>query len=104
MKIRNFKYSDQYRAKVHDLIPGGAHTYSKGDDQFPLLSPAAISYGKGGYLFDIDDNKFLDLASTGEADYLITGDQDLLSLDVYQNTRIIQPALFLRIILPEINN
>ena len=53
---------------------------------------------------DPDDNKFLDLASTGEADYLITGDQDLLSLDVYQNTRIIQPALFLRIILPEINN
>ena len=53
---------------------------------------------------DPDDNKFLDLASKGQADYLMTGDQDLLSLDVYQNTRIIQPALFLRIILPEINN
>ena len=53
---------------------------------------------------DPDDNKFLDLASTGKADYLMTGDQDLLSLDVYQNIRIIQPALFLRIILPEINN
>ena len=58
--ITNFKNSDEYRKKIHNLIPGGAHTYSKGDDQFPLLSPAAISYGKGGYLFDIDDNKFLD--------------------------------------------
>ena len=58
--ITNFKKSNEYRNKIHDLIPGGAHTYSKGDDQFPLLSPAAISHGKGGYLYDIDGNKFLD--------------------------------------------
>ena len=58
--INNFKNSDEYRKKIHNLIPGGAHTYSKGDDQFPALSPAAIKYGKGGYLFDIDGNKFLD--------------------------------------------
>ena len=24
---------------THDLIPGGAHTYSKGDDQFPSNAP-----------------------------------------------------------------
>jgi glutamate-1-semialdehyde 2,1-aminomutase len=36
--ITNFKKSDEYRARIHDLIPGGAHTYSKGDDQFPILS------------------------------------------------------------------
>lgn len=58
--ISNFKKSEEYRKKIHDLIPGGAHTYSKGDDQFPQLSPAAIAYGKGGYLFDLDGNKFLD--------------------------------------------
>ncbi len=58
--ITNFKNSDNYRSKIHNLIPGGAHTYSKGDDQFPLLSPAAISHGKGAYVWDIDGNKFLD--------------------------------------------
>ncbi len=58
--ISNFEKSEAYRKKIHNLIPGGAHTYSKGDDQFPLLSPAAIAYGKGGYLFDLDGNKFLD--------------------------------------------
>jgi len=58
--ITNFKNSDEYRKKIHNLIPGGAHTYSKGDDQFPILSPAAISHGKDGHLFDIDGNKFLD--------------------------------------------
>lgn len=59
-KIENFEASNKYRQRIHDLIPGGAHTYSKGDDQFPALSPAAIEYGKGAYVWDIDNNKFLD--------------------------------------------
>ena len=46
-KINNFTKSNIYRCDIHKLIPGGAHTYSKGDDQFPLFSPAAISHGKG---------------------------------------------------------
>ncbi|MGN7720010.1 glutamate-1-semialdehyde 2,1-aminomutase [Chitinophaga sp. 22620] len=58
--INNFRKSDDYRASIHDLIPGGAHTYSKGDDQFPLLSPAAISHGKGSQVWDIDGNQYLD--------------------------------------------
>jgi glutamate-1-semialdehyde aminotransferase len=59
-QITNFKNSIEYRKKIHRLIPGGAHTYSKGDDQFPLNSPAAIAYGKGAYVWDIDGNKYLD--------------------------------------------
>jgi glutamate-1-semialdehyde aminotransferase len=58
--ITNFTNSEIYRNKIHDIIPGGAHTYSKGDDQFPVLSPAAISHGKGAYVWDIDGNVFLD--------------------------------------------
>jgi glutamate-1-semialdehyde aminotransferase/spore coat polysaccharide biosynthesis protein SpsF (cytidylyltransferase family) len=58
--ITNFQNSNVYRSKIHDLIPGGAHTYSKGDDQFPQLSPAAIAYGKGAYVWDLDGNKYLD--------------------------------------------
>ena len=58
--ITNYKNSQIYRSKIHSLIPGGAHTYSKGDDQFPELSPAAISHGKGAHVWDIDGNKFLD--------------------------------------------
>lgn len=58
--INNFKNSDMYRNEVHSIIPGGAHTYSKGDDQFPLQAPAAIKKGYGAYLWDIDDNKYLD--------------------------------------------
>ncbi len=58
--ITNFSKSNEYRNSIHSLIPGGAHTYSKGDDQFPIHSPAAISHGKGAYCWDLDGNKFLD--------------------------------------------
>jgi glutamate-1-semialdehyde aminotransferase len=58
--INNFTESDKYRAKIHNLIPGGAHTYSKGDDQFPILSPAAITHGEGAYVWDVDGNKFIE--------------------------------------------
>ncbi|TAE28176.1 MAG: glutamate-1-semialdehyde 2,1-aminomutase [Candidatus Kapaibacterium sp.] len=58
--ITNFAKSNEHRSVIHDLIPGGAHTYSRGDDQFPQLSPTAISHGKGAYLWDIDGNKYLD--------------------------------------------
>lgn len=54
------KESIKYKEEIHELIPGGAHTYSKGDDQFSENAPAAIAYGKGAYVWDIDGNKFLD--------------------------------------------
>ena len=45
---------------VHDLIPGGAHTYSKGDDQFPVNAPRFLERGEGAYVWDERGNKFLD--------------------------------------------
>lgn len=60
VKQQRFDRSDAYRAEVHTLIPGGAHTYSKGDDQFPALAPAAISRGQGGRVWDVDGNEFVD--------------------------------------------
>lgn len=41
-------------------IPAGAHTYSKGSDQFPQLSPKFIARGKGCQVWDIDGNQFTD--------------------------------------------
>ncbi|MBI3511414.1 MAG: glutamate-1-semialdehyde 2,1-aminomutase [Bacteroidetes bacterium] len=58
--ISDFTRSDEYRRTIHDLIPGGAHTYSKGDDQFPLHSPAAIVRGKGSHVWDADGNEYIE--------------------------------------------
>jgi len=44
---------------------------------------------------DPKDDKFLDLAVCGEANYLITGDADLLDLHPFQNISIIKAASFL---------
>lgn len=46
---------------------------------------------------DPKDNKFLELAADGQADYLITGDQDLLVLHPFQKTQILTPAQFLEL-------
>ena len=56
----NFTKSNEYRKKIHNLIPGGAHTYSKGDDQFPILSPASITHGKGSHVWDEDGNEYIE--------------------------------------------
>lgn len=49
-----------YSKRLNDVIPGGAHTYSRGDDQFPLNAPQILEKGKGAYVWDADGNKFLD--------------------------------------------
>jgi len=44
---------------------------------------------------DAKDNKFLELAVSGKADFIITGDQDLLVLNPFRNIEIITINEFL---------
>ncbi|MBT8097915.1 MAG: glutamate-1-semialdehyde 2,1-aminomutase, partial [Woeseia sp.] len=52
--------SNKIKARSHALIPGGAHTYAKGDDQFPELSPGFIARGKGCHVWDVDGNEYIE--------------------------------------------
>lgn len=52
--------SKSYSARLHSVIPGGAHTYSRGDDQFPDNAPQILERGKGAYVWDPDGNRYLD--------------------------------------------
>lgn len=47
-------------SRSHQVIPGGAHTYSKGDDQFPANAPTHIERGEGAHVWDRDGNRYLD--------------------------------------------
>lgn len=49
-----------YSEKLNKLIPGGAHTYSRGDDQYPSNAPQILLKGKGCYVWDDNNNKYLD--------------------------------------------
>lgn len=51
---------NNYSQRLHDLIPGGAHTYSRGDDQFPANAPPILERGEGAYVFSPDGKKYLD--------------------------------------------
>ncbi|KXF79506.1 glutamate-1-semialdehyde 2,1-aminomutase [Paramesorhizobium deserti] len=55
-----FENSDRLRRKAHSLIPGGAHTYAKGDDQYPVLSPGFIRRGAGSHVWDADGNEYIE--------------------------------------------
>lgn len=46
--------------RAHDLIPGGAHTYSKGDDQYPEMAPPFIARGDGCHVWDLDGSEFIE--------------------------------------------
>lgn len=59
-EARKLTKSREFSRRIHDLIPGGAHTYSKGDDQFPQNAPAAIVRGHGARVWDPDDNEYID--------------------------------------------
>jgi putative PIN family toxin of toxin-antitoxin system len=43
---------------------------------------------------DPRDDKFLELAVNGEADLIVTGDEDLLALDPFRGIPIITPAAY----------
>jgi putative PIN family toxin of toxin-antitoxin system len=45
---------------------------------------------------DEKDNKFLELAMSGNASHIVSGDNDLLVLNPFHNISIISPAYFLK--------
>jgi glutamate-1-semialdehyde 2,1-aminomutase len=56
----DFSKSLALQPKAHRLIPGGAHTYSKGDDQYPEHAPVFIARGKGCHVWDVDGHEFIE--------------------------------------------
>jgi glutamate-1-semialdehyde 2,1-aminomutase len=46
--------------RAHELIPGGAHTYAKGDDQYPQTAPPFIARGAGCHVWDTDGNEYIE--------------------------------------------
>jgi glutamate-1-semialdehyde 2,1-aminomutase len=49
--------------RLHDLIPGGAHTYAKGEDQYPEDMAPVIARGDGAHVWDVDGNEFVEYGS-----------------------------------------
>ncbi|HEY0008867.1 MAG TPA: aminotransferase class III-fold pyridoxal phosphate-dependent enzyme, partial [Tepidisphaeraceae bacterium] len=59
----NFTRSTAHQKRAHQIIPGAAHTYAKGDDQFPAGMCPVIVRGEGSHVFDLDGNDFIEYGS-----------------------------------------
>ncbi len=49
--------------RLHAAVPGGAHTYAKGDDQYPQDLAPVIDHGRGARVWDVDGNEYLEYGS-----------------------------------------
>lgn len=52
--------TDDLRERAHRAIPGGCHTYAKGDDQYPANAPAFIVRGQGCRVWDRDGREYIE--------------------------------------------
>ncbi|MCT2585757.1 glutamate-1-semialdehyde 2,1-aminomutase [Actinophytocola gossypii] len=59
----DFTNSREANKRLHDLVPGGAHTYAKGEDQYPEGMAPVITHGRGAYVWDVDGNSYLEYGS-----------------------------------------
>jgi glutamate-1-semialdehyde 2,1-aminomutase len=75
---RSFASSAAYVSAAHELIPGGAHTYAKGDDQYPAGMAPVIDHGEGCLVRDIDGNEYIEFGSGLRANILGHGYEPVL--------------------------
>lgn len=55
--------SAELNERLHAMIPGGAHTYAKGSDQYPEGLEPVISHGRGAHVWDVDGNRYVEYGS-----------------------------------------
>ena len=55
--------SNDHQRRAHAVIPGAAHTYAKGDDQYPAGLAPVIARGAGCRVWDLDGNEYLEFGS-----------------------------------------
>ena len=60
---RDFSGSSRLAEQLETLVPGGAHTYAKGADQYPVGMAPVLARGKGGHVWDVDGNEFIEYGS-----------------------------------------
>lgn len=59
-RYRSFEQSNRLQARLHELVPGGAHTYARGSDQYPESMAPVLVRGKGCRVTDADGNEFVE--------------------------------------------
>lgn len=61
LEPRIYTKSKELLARAEKTIPLAAQTFSKSKIQYPADSPLFLTHGDGGYCFDVDGNRYVDL-------------------------------------------
>ena len=56
----SFERSNALQARLHEVVPGGAHTFAKGSDQYPEGMAPVLVRGRGARVWDADGNEFVE--------------------------------------------
>jgi len=56
----DFARSVAAQRRLHELVPGGAHTYARAADQYPAGLAPVIVRGEGARVVDVDGNEFVE--------------------------------------------
>ncbi len=59
----DFTRSREANKNLHDMVPGGAHTYAKGEDQYPEGMAPVFVRGQGAHVWDVDGNEYIEYGS-----------------------------------------
>jgi glutamate-1-semialdehyde 2,1-aminomutase len=54
--VMRFAASARAQRRLHEIVPGGAHTYARASDQYPEAMAPVIVRGSGARVLDLDDN------------------------------------------------
>lgn len=87
-ELANFLEEYQIEKKQREIIINEFKTKS-----IRVIPPKKVTICR-----DKKDNQVLDLCLAGEADFLITGDKDLLFLKKFGDTKILKPKEFLKLL------
>jgi glutamate-1-semialdehyde 2,1-aminomutase len=55
-----FTRSSNAQARLHELVPGGSHTYARGADQYPEDMAPVLVRGRGAHVWDLDGNEYVE--------------------------------------------
>ncbi|MBF6176273.1 glutamate-1-semialdehyde 2,1-aminomutase [Nocardia blacklockiae] len=58
--MRNFARSNDIQRRLHEVVPGGAHTYARGADQYPEGMAPILMRGSGCRVWDCDGNEYVE--------------------------------------------
>jgi putative PIN family toxin of toxin-antitoxin system len=83
--------------KIAKVIAGGAELADLVEASSVVVAPTRVV----DVVSDESDNRVLEAAVEGAADYIVTGDADLLDLDSFQGIAIMRPAEFVAVALDQ---